>query len=189
MNRIAEWRGVRGIDQQELAHRVGSTQATISRLEKGRQELTVEWMARLATALGCNPVDLLETALVAEVADDVAMTEGGMDPAVLAAIKAKGLQTYRVLTNVADTVGIAPGSTIVADTTASAIREVRDGSVVIADVTAKKSGRRGTVLRRFLYPNLLTTHRLVGRDVSLKVGDPEFDIHIIGVVQLDRDMA
>jgi transcriptional regulator with XRE-family HTH domain len=183
MNRIAEWRDKRGWDQQELAFRVGSTQATISRLEKGRQELTVEWMTRLATALGCNPVDLLETALVAEVADDVELTDQGADPAIRAAMKSRGLQTYRVLTNVADTVGITPGSTVVVDTTASAIRDLRDGSVVIANVSAKKTDRKGAVLRRFLYPNLLTTHRLVGRDVSLKIGDPEFDIDIVGVVQ------
>lgn len=141
-------------------------------------------MARLAMALGCNPVDLLETALVAEVVDDVEATDQGADPAILAAIKARGMQTYRVLTNVVDTVGFTPGSTIVADTTASAIRDVHDGNVVIANITAKKTERRGVVLRRFLYPNLLTTHRQVGRDVSLKIGDPEFDIEIIGVVQL-----
>jgi transcriptional regulator with XRE-family HTH domain len=185
MNRIAEWREKRGWGQVELAEAAETTQATISRLEGGRQELTVEWMTRLAPILGCNPVDLIDTALVAEVRNDVQLHEEGTDPSIIAAIRARGLLTYKVLTNVVDTVGLSPGSIIVVDITTKAIESVRCGNVVIALVRAKAGGREGLVLRRFLFPNLLTTHRLTGRDVSLKLGDPDFDIEIKGVVQRD----
>ena len=186
MNRIAEWREKRGMGQQELADLVGSTQATISRLEKNKQDLTLEWMLRLAPALGCNPVDLLGTALVAEVGDDVRVHDVGADPAIVAAMRARGMQSFKVVTNVVDAAGLIPGSVVVADATASVMQDMTDGAIVVAKVVCKGTDRSGTVLRQFLRPNLLTTNRVSGRDVSLKIGDPEFDIQIIGVVQREH---
>ena len=43
-----------------LGARAGTTGATISRLEHGKQGLTTEWMIRIATALDVQPADLLE---------------------------------------------------------------------------------------------------------------------------------
>jgi transcriptional regulator with XRE-family HTH domain len=184
-NRIAYWRTKRGWTQEELADEVKSTQPTIFRLERGESELTVKWMNRLAKALGVNPIDLLSTALVAEVQDDVEVHDKGTDPSIMAAIKARGLHTYRVLTNVVDTVGLVPGAVVVVDTTQATVQGLRCGNVVIARIKVKETGQTACVLRRFLYPNLLTTHRLAGRDVSLKLGDPDFEIEILGVVQRD----
>jgi transcriptional regulator with XRE-family HTH domain len=59
-NRIRHFRQAKGLKTEELAAQVGSTQATISRLEQGKQALTVEWLYRLAPVLGVRPVDLLE---------------------------------------------------------------------------------------------------------------------------------
>lgn len=59
-NRIAEFRRQRGWSQEQLAVKVGTKANTIYRLEKGRIQLTVEWMARLAEGLGCRQRDLIE---------------------------------------------------------------------------------------------------------------------------------
>lgn len=58
-NRLYELRTAAGLTMGELGARAGTTPAQISKLEKGQVKLTVEWMTKLATALGCRPVDLL----------------------------------------------------------------------------------------------------------------------------------
>ena len=59
-NRIAEFRKARGLTLQALADRVGASNQQISHLEKGRRGLTVDWVDRIADALGCHPFDLLD---------------------------------------------------------------------------------------------------------------------------------
>ena len=58
-NRIRELRLKRGWSQEELATRVGCSKVQISGLERGRPRLDVDWMRRIADALGVFPVDLL----------------------------------------------------------------------------------------------------------------------------------
>ena len=58
-NRIAEIRFMRGLSQAALATLCGTSNQQISRLEAGKRELTLSWMARLARALRCSPVELL----------------------------------------------------------------------------------------------------------------------------------
>ncbi|KKQ36213.1 MAG: Helix-turn-helix domain-containing protein [candidate division WS6 bacterium GW2011_GWA2_37_6] len=41
-----------GVTQEELARRIKTTRSTISRVEKGKQNLTVEYIMKVATALG-----------------------------------------------------------------------------------------------------------------------------------------
>jgi phage repressor protein C with HTH and peptisase S24 domain len=59
-NRIEEIRRSIKLSMDELGERVGATGSQISKLEKGRQQLTEQWMKRLAQALGVEPMDLLE---------------------------------------------------------------------------------------------------------------------------------
>ena len=61
-NRIAEIRIMRGLSQAALAALCGTSNQQISRLEAGKRELTLSWMARLARALQCSPVELLPAA-------------------------------------------------------------------------------------------------------------------------------
>lgn len=58
-NRLREWRKAAGLSLEELAHRVGSTTATLSRYERGQRSLTVDLLVQLAPQLGCKPADLL----------------------------------------------------------------------------------------------------------------------------------
>jgi transcriptional regulator with XRE-family HTH domain len=59
LNRLYELRTAARLTQTQLATRVGTTAAQISKLEKGQVSLTVAWMNRLAGPLGCRPVDLM----------------------------------------------------------------------------------------------------------------------------------
>jgi ribosome-binding protein aMBF1 (putative translation factor) len=49
---VIRLRALEGLSQEELAGRMGTTKAAISRLESGRHRPTVETMRRLAEALG-----------------------------------------------------------------------------------------------------------------------------------------
>ena len=61
-NRIRELRLVQGWSQQRLADAVGVSKVTISDLERGQMQLTLDYMRRLAEPLGCNAADLLPLA-------------------------------------------------------------------------------------------------------------------------------
>lgn len=54
-----EWRKYRGLSQEELADQVGVTASTISQLETYKQGFTDTTLAALASALACEPADLL----------------------------------------------------------------------------------------------------------------------------------
>lgn len=58
-NRIRELRMEAGLSQQALGDAVGVSKVTISDLERGEMQLTVEYMRRLAKALEVEPADLL----------------------------------------------------------------------------------------------------------------------------------
>ena len=75
--RIATLRRAAGMTQAELAERVGSTAAVLSRVETGRELASVQRMIEIAGALGCELPDLVATtreasdpreAVIAEVA-------------------------------------------------------------------------------------------------------------------------
>jgi len=53
-NNIKEIRKDRGLSQEQLANAVHTTKATISKLENGDIQLTMEWMRRLANVLECH---------------------------------------------------------------------------------------------------------------------------------------
>lgn len=58
-NRIAELRQAKGWSQEDLAKRIGSSNQQIGRLEAGARRLTVDWMERIAGALGVPVTELL----------------------------------------------------------------------------------------------------------------------------------
>src|SRR5262245_25833587 len=58
-NRIRELRLAMSMSGEQLAKALGTTNATISRLEQGKQALTTGWMERIAKKLRVLPSDLL----------------------------------------------------------------------------------------------------------------------------------
>lgn len=57
--RITAARQRAGLTQSELGERCETTGQTIWRLEKGTMGLTVDWVGRIADALGVQPLELL----------------------------------------------------------------------------------------------------------------------------------
>lgn len=56
---LRAWRTYRGLNQAQLAERIGTTGATISRIENGRQNWDQAFLQAAAEALRCDPADLL----------------------------------------------------------------------------------------------------------------------------------
>lgn len=50
-HKIAELRRMELITQEELAEKIGTTQSAISRIEAGKQNLTIGYLQRIASAL------------------------------------------------------------------------------------------------------------------------------------------
>ncbi|MFC4668167.1 helix-turn-helix transcriptional regulator [Seohaeicola nanhaiensis] len=58
MKHLHRIRKARGMSQDELAHKVGVKQATISRIEKGVNNPSLDVAKRIAEALEVSPVEL-----------------------------------------------------------------------------------------------------------------------------------
>jgi len=56
---IRQWREYRGLTLEQLAARVGTTHATISRIERGKQPYSQPLLEAIADALGTDPASLL----------------------------------------------------------------------------------------------------------------------------------
>ena len=56
---IAKRRKELGLRQQDLADRIGKSRPAVVNMEAGNQRVTVFTLLRLASALDCEPVDLL----------------------------------------------------------------------------------------------------------------------------------
>ncbi|KAB7741633.1 helix-turn-helix domain-containing protein [Parvibaculum sedimenti] len=59
--RIRHFRRLRGMTQSELAHRIGTTAATVSRLETSDMTVSMDWLAKFADALDVQVADLIST--------------------------------------------------------------------------------------------------------------------------------
>lgn len=57
--RIRERRKALGMTLKDLAIAIGTTPQTIQRLETGTMTVSLEWMGKIATALGTTPAELL----------------------------------------------------------------------------------------------------------------------------------
>lgn len=178
-NRIRELRRARGWTTLDLADRIGTTNATISRLETGERRLTVEWMNRIAAAFGVVPANLLDERPETARTADIGPPDAGY--AILAgALGKRGLRVYRVLSDAVRDAGIEPGTPITVDETPSAIEAAQDGDCVVVDV---QDGSEPPVrlLRQFIRPRTLITNR-PGAVHWLVLDDPAISAKIIGVV-------
>ncbi len=55
---LKEWRQKRGLSQDQLAARLETTKANVSRKENDARKVTTEYLAAVAYALDCAPEDL-----------------------------------------------------------------------------------------------------------------------------------
>lgn len=56
---LKEWREYRNLTQDQAAERIGITQATLSRIERGIHPYDQDFLEKTAFAYGCEPQDLL----------------------------------------------------------------------------------------------------------------------------------
>jgi transcriptional regulator with XRE-family HTH domain len=89
---LKEWRLARNLTLEQLASRVGSTAASISRLENRRQPYSQPFLEALADALTCRPGDLISrppgvSDALREVIDGMAPEDQAQALAVLKALK------------------------------------------------------------------------------------------------------
>lgn len=59
-NFLAAWREFRGLTQEALAEKVGTTGSVISLLESGKRKLSPKWLRRLAPELNTTPGFILD---------------------------------------------------------------------------------------------------------------------------------
>src|SRR5690349_16493518 len=74
--RLQRLREARHWSMRELADRCSGARVTasqINKLEKGRQQFTVDWLFRLAGALSCRACELLEDRPIGTPAEDEAL--------------------------------------------------------------------------------------------------------------------
>lgn len=169
-NRIRELREARGWSSDYLARLLGTTGATVRRLEIGQQNLTVEWMQRLAKALQVWPSDLLAQAAAADVRDEVATVATEATPALATG----GITTYRVISDSVTAAGIAVDTIIAVDGRATPTA----GDVCLIEI-AGLDGTPHYVLRQWLPPGLLVTNR-AGANTAMQCDD--IGARVVGVV-------
>lgn len=106
-NRIREWREQRGLTQDELAEKIGSFKTHISAWERGKTDIAMRWMHRIADALNVDVADLLalkDNPLAADpVLKNIALNYGYADE--------KGRHTISVVAEASS--GYRPGEKIV----------------------------------------------------------------------------
>ena len=75
-NRLKEWRERRGLTQEELAERIGSSHTAIQRWESGKRHPRGDNLRKLAEALDCPIRDLFNGPTVVSSTDDATLLPG-----------------------------------------------------------------------------------------------------------------
>lgn len=176
-NRIRELRDMLGWNAEELASRAGTTMKQIYRLESGERRLTLDWMNRLAAALGCAPGDLISGAIPSNQTNDVEpYSDPGGGGQVLSAIEAMGLRAYKVTGGSVAEVGPVKGDVITVNEDQDYVkRHLTDRSIVLV--------RMGEMLllRQFVAPALLILNQ-PGTNLIVRTDDAIVQPKIVGLV-------
>lgn len=89
-NQIAALRKAKRVTQHELAERLGVHVVTISKLERGKMQLTTKWIHLIADALGVHPGDVFAPPQRV----DVVFLAGSIKRGNLANFNTKNMQRY-----------------------------------------------------------------------------------------------
>lgn len=180
MNRIRELRDQQKLSSYRLAELVGTTQPTIQRLETGKRKLTVDWMQRIARALGVMPHELLAPVFLEETESDVAPYAPD-DAHAAAALRSADRQLFRVMTDAVSYAGPRPGDVVSVDISEGVIDRAKTGDICVAIVIDARTLQKRHILRQYLAPSLLTTNSITKN--SLPIDMRRADVEIVGVVQ------
>lgn len=186
MNRIRQLREARGLSAEQLAVLIGTSAVQVRRLETGARKLTEDWMRRIAVALGVEPADLLETASIAGLHNEVEPAEPRGLTNVARALAGRKMRFYKVLSGAVADSGLVPGRVFLADESSDAVATTKTGDIVVVEMCNLVSAKPELYLgvRVFVAPDLFTTNR-PGTNLAIKIGDPSVGIRIIGVMVPD----
>jgi hypothetical protein len=174
-NRIRERRKQLGWSSDRLAAALGTTGATVRRLEIGETKLTVEWMQRLAKIMECSTSDLIASAILAGASDDVEPAEIEMQ-GLARAISQRGLTVYRVIGDSVSEAGVRLGDIITVDESAASLAALDTGDIVLVEFHDPYV----LALRVYVKPGLLITNRQ-GTNLAVRTDDRSVRSVIRGV--------
>jgi transcriptional regulator with XRE-family HTH domain len=165
-----------------LAKLLDVSKMTISRIESGKQDLTVSWLQRLARVFGVSPSELFDFAGLTEVQSDVEPVDAEGDlKEVATAIAESNYHLYRVTGSSVSGAGVNRGDTITVDQSEDVMSRVRTGRIVLVEIKSQESESLKLVLRQFVSPNVLLTNR-PGPKVAVGLDDSSVRPKIVGVV-------
>ncbi len=163
-SKLRQIRERRGWSQSQLAERVNTTQVQIGRLEKGDRRLTVEWLQRLAQALDCKPIDLMDNGLAEEEARYEAPPDGERVMRALIPTRFENCFWLRAGNDALNLRGIVAGDFLICER----IVEPQEGDLVVVTVETPDA-RAHTMLREmadglFRPVSTNTVHRILQWD-------------------------
>jgi transcriptional regulator with XRE-family HTH domain len=179
MNRIRELREQAGLSADALGQMLKppAKGPTITRLENGDRQLTERWMRRIAEALQVEPAELLESAALASIKNEIRPVSSA------ARVVTARLRQYKVLVETLADAGLKAGATFIADHGDNAVSSVGTGDLVVAEMwsRATPNATRCHAIRMFIAPDMLVTHR-PGMNLALKLSDPAVQSEIVAVI-------
>jgi transcriptional regulator with XRE-family HTH domain len=179
MNRIREFRERSGLTGEELAERIGTSSAQIYKLETGQRRLTQAWLEKLADALGCRAVDLIEN-VPRFGPDDVADMLNELDPAIGMAMVAGRMTPYRVTGDSVAYMGVVEGQTIVINSSPEAIANLKTNDIVLAQL---QQPRMRALRVAYVGPRLTVLLTWKNPPISvIPLDDPTIRPKILGVM-------
>ncbi len=169
-NRIRELRLRRGYSLADLGQILGVPRQTVSRLERGEIQLTEVWMRRFARALKVDLFEILDDT-PDEYSRDVTFYTPEAGSALEIAIAGEARALFKVHSRALDNLDILPGDIALGDMSSKAIRNVKTGDIVVAEVPAlSKNEDAKMVLRQFVEPRLLITNSSHHNARSVDIG-------------------
>jgi putative transcriptional regulator len=185
--RIRELREARGWSMRELAARTHSSASTINSLEKGKTQITVPWLERLAKAFEI-PVAELAGFSSGQIwlGNDIAICDK-VTPRVSRVQLKQNETLYRVISYALDQAGIALGTLIIVDTTPVGLNELKTGDFVIGQYPV--GGEKLMLLRQFIEPSLLITNSISQNQPIINLRTESFRIEglVVSAVGVFRD--
>lgn len=134
-------------------------------------------MRKLAEALHVEPAELLESAALASLKNEIRPVSSA------ARVVTARLRQYKVLVATLADAGLKAGATFIADHGDNAVSSLATGDLVVAEMwsRATPSATRCQAIRVFIAPDLLVTHR-PGMNLALKLSDPAVQSEIVAVI-------
>ena len=163
---------------RELALRTNSSASTVNDLEKGRTQITVGWLERLAKAFDIPPEEIAGfSGHGPNLSDDVvAIADSAPEVSHIRVQENQAL--FRVTSSALNQVGIFPNSVIIVDTSNQLKAKLKTGDMIVGEYADGKIERR--VMRQFVAPSLLITNSELHNEPSLNLRTHM--VRIIGVI-------